>query len=730
MNIPNLQWNYRRLTEKKHPFLLDEKAVPRKNEIRISSFLIRGSDSPECLHNAAEDLLAFCREALRLNPEDGRGFPLHLSIRGEKGRNRDYRMEIGKEEITIHAATAYGAVCALFRLQNQLRLRRAPFLRKGVFDSRNALDPALTHPAFKSASTGTTDWPFAYPDGYLLGIARNGYTGFHLNLRMDLFSDSEILPELACRNAEKNREQLRNIINAADRFGLDVFLSLYLVPLPGNHALFSRHPELRGSRLIGTKDRYVLCSSHPLTLRFYAQEMRALFRQVPNLAGVIAISGCEGWLHCHTACAQNPDGSCDCPRCRKIEPEQSVAAMFAAMADAVAQSAPGARFIVWNYGIFSWTDIGAEKLIAHLPENCSVMANFDTGDSYRLEGARGVAFDYSLRCVGPSQPCLRQKEAAEKRGLEFMVKTESGASLEFCSLNCIPALSRWMRKYRRIRQTASGALFNWKFLGCNGELAQELAGLTASGETERILERLAIRDFGRENLRNVLCAWREFDRAMEHHPFSNPSAGYFKGPFFIGPAQPLFLTPPDKLPPLFKNGGNSMVMTDLTFVEPFGVKAFLKALKKMEKHWADGLSALDGILPPEDAYRKAKIHSHLSLCRLFLCYIRTARHMTEFYALRESLHLEPYTPESVRETFSSMRRIAQAEQENTTLALQLLHSDKSLAFSYTYHYGISEAMCRFKLRHTEHLLQVELPRKFYGMQFAFNQRPCWTGKEF
>ena len=98
MNIPNLQWNYRRLTEKKHPFLLDEKAVPGKNEIRISSFFIRGSDSPECLRNAAEDLLAFCREALRLNPEEVHNLLLagfagsRFCVYPPGSRNRDIQM--------------------------------------------------------------------------------------------------------------------------------------------------------------------------------------------------------------------------------------------------------------------------------------------------------------------------------------------------------------------------------------------------------------------------------------------------------------------------------------------------------------------------------------------------------------------------------------------------------------------------------------------------------------
>ena len=41
-----------------------------------------------------------------------------------------------------------------------------------------------------------------------------------------------------------------------------------------------------------------------------------------------------------SACAQTEDGLCECPRCRKQEPEKSVAEMFNAMAAAVKAADP------------------------------------------------------------------------------------------------------------------------------------------------------------------------------------------------------------------------------------------------------------------------------------------------------------------------------------------------------------------------------------------------------
>ena len=705
-SIPGGNTMYQRLSSPIAAIIPDPTVRKQKNEIRAATF--RCSDYAEIpqIHYALEDLKHSV--ASFTGPE----IQLNITTDQPAGKSRHYTLSITEGSISIHADTPAGAARAIRRITAKLNLRKAPFLEKGQWSSADSLEVSLTHPAFKMDKTNTLNWPEAYPEHYLRRIAAAGYTGFHINVDMTLFCRSNMLPEFTNPDAEKNLEELQQLTNLAEQFGLDVYLSLYLHPIPGDHPVFLRRPDLRGSRFINSDKYYILCSSLEEVHEFYAEQMRHLFSNVPNLGGLLLISGCEGWLHCHTA--NHPE---TCPICADKDIEKTTAAMFNRMAAAIRQTAPEARCIVWNYGIFAWTDINAEKFISYLSSDCTVMANFDTGDEFSIAGASGTYFDYSLSCTGPSKPYSAQQHHAATNGNAFMAKLESGAPLEFCSLAYVPAMTRWQRKFDGVMASASGALFNWKFIGYNGGLSQEAAGLTSMGEGgSDLVKKIAIREFGKKNAAAAVAAWKHFDKAMDFHPFSRNSAGYFKGPFFIGPAQPLFFNLPQETPDIFQNRHvkRAVWMTDLTFCEPFGVKAMLYALRKMEYHMDKACT-----LMPDNA------GFHGALCRMFLCFIRTAINMTEFYRLRETFHLDPYTPEQAEKMLRSLQDIARKEIQNTETAVELLKEYPELAFCYIYRHGISLEQCQWKLEHTKNLIERELPMKFYDLTFIRNRHPEW-----
>ena len=115
---------------------------------------------------------------------------------------------------------------------------------------------------------------------------------------------------------------------------------------------------------------------------------------------------------------------------------------------------------------------------------------------------------------------------------------------------------------------------------------------------------------------------------------------------------------------------------------------------------------------------------------MFLCFLKTALNMTEFFAVRDSFHIGPYTPETARNRISKLKEIAGRELDNSLLAMELLRSDRSLGFSAVYPPGITEEMLEFKIAHTRKLLESELPFKWYSLLFSFNEHPRWTGKDF
>ena len=727
---PFAQENYQEMTDEGHVFLRDNTAKLKGNEILFSGVSVETSCKEEVVLNALEDLKAFYRNSLNETFE-GTALKLCVSVKKKSGRSLKYAITVGKNGVCIKADTPRGAARALFRLQAMMRLRRAPYLVKGSFDSAKDLAPSVAYLAFSTMSTVAMDYPEAYHENYLKRLARSLYTGFHLNLKLALFTKSELLSEFDSPEADENIATLRKIVACAARFGLEVYLSYYLEPIKGDHPAFQRLPEIRGSRFVGTDDLYICCNSHDLVRRFYTEQAARLFREVPDLGGLLMISGCEGFLHCHTACAQTPDGRCECPRCRELEPERSVADMFNMVAAGVKKVAPEAEVVVWNYGIHAWSNVLGEKFVSYLSKDCTVMANFDTGDDFQLEGASGTHFDYSFTCVGPSSPYKAQLKLVQKRKMKMMAKCESGTPLEYCSLQYVPAMTRWERKFANIiNMGTAGAVFNWKFVGYTEGLSQELAGLMSGGEQKSALKRLAAQHYGEDNLATLFQAWKKFDRAIDFHPFSIGSAGYFRGPFYIGPAQPLLLTTdaPADIPPSFywRNGRSPLFMNSLSFVEPFGVKSFMKAVTKLEQHWSAGVEILEKLsLHPEDPYLAKEIKAHIEICKLFQCFIRSAKAMAQFYILRDSFQQEAYSPEQAKVKLQAMREIALAEISNTEAAMAILKENHRIAFCYGYRYGISVEMCEYKLKHTKRLIEKELPQKYYGLTFSRNRHPRW-----
>ena len=467
--------------------------------------------------------------------------------------------------------------------------------------------------------------------------------------------------------------------------------------------------------MVNTDNLYVFCTSQPLARKFYAEQMEHLFTEVPDLGGILAIAGCEGWLHCHTA--NMPD---TCPHCAGKDIEYETAVMFNESAAAVKRVSPEAKFVVWTYNLFAWSERNGEKFLSNLSKDCCIMANFETDEEFQVEDATGMVYDYSIRNIGPSKPTLRQIETAKKIGIPFFAKCESGTSLECYSISYLPVMTRWQKKYERIVKHASGALMNWKFIGFNDEgLSQLAAGMTAMGESKDLLKRIAVCEFGKDSAEKALAAWKLFDRSMEYHPFSNQTSGYFKGPFYIGPAQPLFLYQPKNVPDCFERSGHrELWITDLSFVHPFGVKAFLKTTKKMLKYWDTGCELMKDI--PE---------KHSAIARLYRGFLRTGINMTEFYEIRDSFHYVSYTPEMMRSKLLQMKEIAVRELENAKEALAIIQEFPELAFNYTYRYGLSEEMLLWKIRHTENLIARGLPMKFYGELFGFHRHPRWEIKE-
>ena len=267
------------------------------------------AEMPEMAKRAAQDLERFLRDELgvALVANDAQAHH-EISARidpqrwhGPGASKRAHAIVVGDSGIEIVGVSEWGVACGFYHLQRLLRLRKAPCITRGTIEAAPTLEPSLTYLAFKTGSMMGLDYPVAYNDEYLCRIARAGYTGFHLDVNVELFAHSKVLPELNRVDADWQLELLRKIVAKSRRYALEVYLTYYSVELAENHPVFLRHPDVRGSWLLASQNQHVLCSSHELTRRFYNEQMTRLFGAIPDLAGIFLIIGCEGIYHCYTA---------------------------------------------------------------------------------------------------------------------------------------------------------------------------------------------------------------------------------------------------------------------------------------------------------------------------------------------------------------------------------------------------------------------------------------------
>ncbi|HEY3416900.1 MAG TPA: hypothetical protein VGM23_08460, partial [Armatimonadota bacterium] len=752
---PRAEAVYRRLTDPTSPELAG--GLPAGDgEVCLDGtwYLSLEARAPEMVAVAAEDLARFLAGAYNVMLAEAGSRSITVRIDPVKGRvhgrsKREHLLEITSEGITVTGASEWGGACGLYHLQRLLKLRAAPVLSLGTVAASPLLDPSLTYPAFKNDNWADLSYPEAYHDDYLARMARAGYTGFHLHLAIDLFFRSQVLPAMNRPDADAQVRTLAEIVRLARRRGLEVFLDAYTLPLAADHPVFAVHPALRGCNLVNTRDLHTLCSSQALTKRFYQEQFSRLFADVPGLAGVFLLTGCEGLLHCFTAPALRGEGHTDCPNCAGRDAEATVAELVNGIARAVKLVAPEALVTIWPYGAFTWAKTpDAHQHVASLSRDCAFRTHFDIGDDETRDGVTFTCMDYHLTCVGPSSVFTTQTEIARRHGLKTLAKLESGVSLEMVSVPCIPALTRWARKYAAVRHSGvSGAMFNWEFIGYTESLSSELAGFMSwdpCPEPEELLRRLAARDFGEENAILALAAWREFDRAMAHFPLSHFTYSAFKGPFYIGFTHPLIFTPlnPGELSPRFwlRSGswgdqeelegscapsGTPLFVMDLFGTQPFGAVKTLLALRKMERHWRRGCLYLSELTSGPTEYTAARVREHQALGEGIQCTLRTAINLVRFYLLRDELFNEPADARLMRKRLTALRNIAKEELANAERGLECLRANPLLGYDYIYHYGFTEEMALSKIAHTKRLIDFDLPFRQFNHVFCLCRRDEW-----
>jgi hypothetical protein len=662
----------------------------------------------------------------------------------------NFHLQVNHRQIAVEADSEIALLRASLHLSNYWRLRRSPSLALGRRTVHPAVPIHLGADLWGGFSTTQAWVKDRENDDNFLEIARMGVNAVPV---MTLLEDYiEAVPDPRFRSlvnpqARFNRERLAKLARQSAQYGVFITLMAYNPKLPPDHRVFHDYPGCAGALQRQGAVR-TLCSSDAATREFLAESWASLFRKIPELGGLLAIVGGEGFYHCFMSSAAD---QMDCPRCSKRNSSQMVAELVNAVARGVRAVCPDAFLIAWPYSATHWShDRDQVELIRRLDPQCVIFQTELDKDSvdWRKAGYAKDIWDYSASVVQTSDRCHSQRRLAGARGLPFSVKIECNSSIECLSVPYLPVVENQTQIWENCRRLRPRAIHSrWLFDGSCKAPPEEIGYWAIWGrgtefeDLRRVARDIARREFGNAATPYVVRAWKLFSEAMRHHP----SLHYYTGSYYIGPGQPLVLDPdpPDSsLDPVFfgafywqwegsptRDAEFLVKKQRLFFAKPAfralarrgprrGEDVGLQELQALARLWERGLAELEKarrLVPPccrRRFEREFVLGKHLALTW------RSAANVEEFLRLRDVLR-EFTGAFHVRaghfqENLRDLHRLTELAQEELRIARedrQIIRNADFLDLSLRLDMGTASQVdiLKSKIKQVRRLLRVDLP---------------------
>lgn len=630
-----------------------------------------------------------------------------------------YRVKVDATRIILGGADDRGAMRAIYYLEDVMGLAAGPYVQRGGVARTCLFSPRITAAFSPGHATFLTELsqPSLYSDGLLWHISHQGFNAIYIygnleeltcnskvfpelnDVRIRRQTGDEVFPEVLDKDAPQRRlRRLRDVVERAKRFGIDVYLyyaTNYHHPVP--KSFYKKHPDCQGYSWGNS-----MCTSNPKVQEYLAETTQNLFKAVPGVKGLVIIFDSEGFF----SDAVGNRGAC--PRCRNRQPEDIAAEFLTIINKAMKNGRPDAELIAWAYCTPPppWV-LGT---IAKLPKDVTFQSEFSKGTVIDCDGIRNAAEDYVISQIGPSDGFIQQSRAVEKAGLKLSTKTEHSYSQEFVNVPYIPIPFQFHRRIEAMRKYPIRAMLaNWTHYGYVPNMQAEVMKWYSwdhEPEIDDLLEKLARRDFGAKAAPAFVEAWRHFSKAINDYPYSDPVARY-PGPIQVGPGHPYYL---DKKKP----GGGQVRdwQNNLAWTQPWGPKVVLKYFGLLEAEWQLGISVLDRAMPDVPADKQDNARREYGVAKSILCCVRSCRNLTQFLVAREELYNEQ--DKTRRDAIlARIRSVAEAELTTAKEALVWCEADSRVGYSsggarlgglYT------PALIRWKINQVEQMIWEEIPR--------------------
>ena len=681
-----------------------------------------------------------------------------------------FTLDASRERIVVSALSEISLLQASLFLTNYWRLRRSTHLKIGKKIIKPKVKIHIGADFWGGFSTTQAWVDGRETDKNFIELARIGLNALPIMVRLEDYIETAPKPfkSLISHQARFNRQRLAQLAKQASKYGVFVFLTAYNPKLKPNHPVFKAVPGSAGA-LQADGAFKVLCSSNKETRKFLVDSWSSLFEKIPQLGGILALTGGEGFYHCFMR--SDHENAQDCPGCRKRSGSEVVAELVNDVARGIRSKNPEARLVTWPYSAGHWShDRDQIEFINRLdPENVIFQTEFDKDSvNWRKAGYGKYCWDYSAGCVKASDRCKNQKKLCKQNQLAFSSKLEINNSIECLSVPYLPILMNRLKVWQNcISLNPEVIQSRWLFDGTCKSHSEELGYWAIWGrdseyqDLNKVLTAVAKRDFGKNAAPKILKAWALFSDAMRHHP----SLDYYVGSYFIGAGQPLVLDPKNPcqgLGPAWEHlklklklnpqtilnkaffgqfyweweldagdDASHLLSKKQLFYDQPGFKAIarrgpkagldvaLDELKLMASLWEKGVTILVEAQSyiPEKCLGRYK--QELILAQHLAYTWRSAANVEEFLRIRNLIFDQStsyvarsgYLCENLRD-FERMQTIAKAELEIATKDLRLIKGVDFLDLSLRLDMGTEslESIMRAKIKQVSFLIKKELPQ--------------------
>lgn len=669
-----------------------------------------------------------------------------------------FRLEIKPESCKILAGDIEGIRRGIFTLEDEMLRIRGPFLPLGNIEkhpavirriSRCVYGPIKRPPAMRDELMDTVNY---YPDQYLNRLAHEGVNGLWLSIDFRDLVSTRYNPD-AAKDAEKRLDKLRKTVAQNLRYGIRTYLFTIEPRAWGNQPpyymdihILDKYPELGGAR---QGNIVYFCPMSTTAKDYLYQVVNTIFKEIPDLGGMINISHGERATTCASTLAAAGGGTNNCPRCSNKAQWEILYASLSAMEKGMHDAAPEAELISWHYmGTSNEYPDWVYEIPSHTPEGVILQFQFETGVTKTEFGKKLVGGDYWLSTPGPSERFEKQAKIARDHRTMVSAKIQTGNSHEVASIPYIPAPLLIYKKFSAMhRLDVTHTMLGWYFGNYPGLMiksAGELAFSPFPADETSFLERLASIYWRTEDVPLVTEALKKFSEGYGNYPLQ-AMLGYY-GPMHDGPVWPLLLKPADApLTPTWQIGSSSTLKPwppsgdrigeclwsggariNSSMENVLTLNETVELCCRMSKKWNEGTEILNKL--KKKYINEPERILEIGLANAIGIQFQSGYNILNFYKLRE----EMFNMEGRKrlEILKQLENIIKEELKLDEQLLELCKKDSRLGFhSEAEGYKYFPEKIRWRMQQLNNALKNDVPELKQLIKQNKLLFPEFTGKE-